>query len=64
MVMSSYSSVLLVTGGSGVTFGIGQAEELIQQISAGKSSVKFIELIWVTQEKGKFHLTISLTHLS
>ncbi|KAL5524840.1 hypothetical protein ACEPAF_9986 [Sanghuangporus sanghuang] len=51
MVMSSYSSVLLVTGGSGVTFGIGQAEELVQHISSGKSAVKFIELVWITQDK-------------
>ncbi|KAL5512661.1 hypothetical protein ACEPAG_2927 [Sanghuangporus baumii] len=50
-VMSSYSSILLVTGGSGVTFGIGQAEELVQHISAGRSAVKFIELVWITQDK-------------
>ncbi|KAL5512662.1 hypothetical protein ACEPAG_2928 [Sanghuangporus baumii] len=52
MVMSSYSSVLLVTGGSGITFGLGAAEELIQDILNGRSSVKFIELVWSTQERG------------
>ncbi|KAL5524839.1 hypothetical protein ACEPAF_9985 [Sanghuangporus sanghuang] len=52
VVMSSYSSVLLVAGGSGITFGLGAAEELIQDILNGRSSVKFIELVWSTQERG------------
>ena len=52
MVMSSYSSVLLVAGGSGITFGLSAAEELVQGVLAGKSAVKFIELVWVTQDKG------------
>ena len=51
MVMSSYSSVLLVAGGSGLTFALSQAEELTQAIVAGKSAVKFIELVWIAQDK-------------
>ncbi|KAI5121034.1 hypothetical protein M0805_008610 [Coniferiporia weirii] len=51
MVMSSYSSVLLVTGGSGVTFALSQAEELVQGIRNGTSALKFLEIVWVTQDK-------------
>ena len=53
MVMSSYSSVLLVCGGSGITFGLATAEELVHDILNGRSPVKFIELVWSTQERGQ-----------
>lgn len=53
MVMSSFSSAMLVGGGSGVTFTLSQAEELVQAVREGKSALKFIEIIWITQDQGK-----------
>ncbi|THH07211.1 hypothetical protein EW145_g3533, partial [Phellinidium pouzarii] len=55
MVMSSYSSVLLVTGGSGVSFALSQAEEIVQDICNGKSAVRFLEVVWVTQTTDSVH---------
>ena len=54
MMMTSYSSAMLVAGGSGATFVLSQAEELVQAVRAGKSSLRFIELVWVTQDQGRF----------
>lgn len=51
MVMSSFTSVLLIGGGSGVTFVLGQAEELVWDIINGRSSVRFVNVIWITQEQ-------------
>ena len=63
MVMSSYSSVLLVSGGSGITFGLGAVEELIMDIRNGRSSVKFIELVWTTQDRGWSFRSVQLNGL-
>ena len=53
MIMSSYTSALLVGGGSGITFVLAQAEELVRDITLGRSSVCHIELIWTTQDEGE-----------
>ncbi|EJD07923.1 uncharacterized protein FOMMEDRAFT_74257 [Fomitiporia mediterranea MF3/22] len=51
MMIASFSSVMLVGGGSGVTFVLSQAEELVQAVQAGKSSLRFIEIVWITQDQ-------------
>lgn len=53
MVLSSYSSVMIVAGGSGVTFALSEAEELVNMLQKGSSRVRFIEIIWNTQDMGK-----------
>jgi len=50
MVLSSYSGVLIITGGSGVTLALSAAEEVVQMVQKGKSNVRFIELVWITQD--------------
>ena len=52
MVLSSYSSVLIVTGGSGVTLALSAAEEMVQMVQKGKSNARFIEIVWTAQGKG------------
>ena len=52
MVLSSYSSVLIVTGGSGVTLALSAAEEMVQMVQKGKSNTRFIEIVWTAQGKG------------
>ena len=51
MVFDSFTSLLLVGGGSGITFPLATAEEVIQAIKAGNSSVRFIELVWAVRER-------------
>lgn len=53
MVMTSFSAVMLIGGGSGITFTLSQAEELVQEARRGVSALKFIEIIWITQDQGK-----------
>lgn len=53
MVLSSYSGVLIVTGGSGVTVALSAAEEIVQMVQQGKSNVHFIEIVWITQDMSK-----------
>lgn len=54
MVLSSYSSTMIVAGGSGVSFALAAAEELMQQAVRRTSRVRFIELIWTVQSEGVF----------
>ncbi|KAI5117123.1 hypothetical protein M0805_007970 [Coniferiporia weirii] len=50
MVMSSFSAAVLVAGGSGITFALSQAEDLVTAVREGKSALKSIDVIWITQD--------------
>jgi ATP-dependent protease HslVU (ClpYQ) peptidase subunit len=54
MVLSSYSSAMIIAGGSGISFALAAAEELMQQAVRRTSRVRFIELVWVVQSQGVF----------
>ena len=54
MVLGSYSAAMIVVGGSGVTFGLSTVAELLQDAAQGMSRTKFIELIWVVQDKSGY----------
>lgn len=60
MVLSSYSGVLIVTGGSGVTVALSAAEEIVQMVQQGKSNVHFIEIVRITQDMSKSDHSLSL----
>ncbi|EGO19873.1 hypothetical protein SERLADRAFT_401128 [Serpula lacrymans var. lacrymans S7.9] len=47
-VMSSYSGAMFVVGGSGVTFALSAAQDLIS--SGSSSRVKVIEIVWTVQD--------------
>ncbi|RXW24355.1 hypothetical protein EST38_g1470 [Candolleomyces aberdarensis] len=47
LVFSSFSSVVLVCGGSGITFGLGMLSDLVKKDLAGECRVKSCELVWV-----------------
>ncbi|KAJ2919424.1 hypothetical protein MD484_g997, partial [Candolleomyces efflorescens] len=53
LVFSSFSSVVLVCGGSGITFGLGMLSDLVKKDLVGECRVKSCELIWVVQEVGR-----------
>ncbi|EMD32448.1 hypothetical protein CERSUDRAFT_88076 [Gelatoporia subvermispora B] len=44
--LNSFSGILLVAGGSGITFALAAAEELIQTVRAGKSRVRHARIVW------------------
>ncbi|KAK2460220.1 hypothetical protein APHAL10511_007755 [Amanita phalloides] len=48
-IFASYSAMFLVTGGSGITFALSTIQELVQKGLRGESSIKVIELVWVSQ---------------
>ena len=51
MIMASYSSAMLVGGGSGVSFVLSMAEELASDLRKQTCSLRFVEIIWITQEE-------------
>lgn len=53
MMVASYSTTLLIGGGSGVSFILAVAEELAMDLRKRKSSMRFLEVIWVTQDRRK-----------
>lgn len=50
VVMASFTSAVIVTGGSGVTFATSSVEELIAQAEVGCARTRSVDLIWVVQE--------------
>ena len=53
IVFASYSAAILICGGSGISFGISIAQELVQRDLEGTSGVRCVELMWVVQDPGK-----------
>ncbi|KDQ57126.1 hypothetical protein JAAARDRAFT_35728 [Jaapia argillacea MUCL 33604] len=49
-VFASYSGALFVAGGSGITFALSGAQDLVLKAMAGESRVKVIEIVWVVQD--------------
>lgn len=47
---SSFSGVLLVAGGSGITFTLGILQDLIMKDREGRSRVNTIQVIWAIQD--------------
>ncbi|KAK2460219.1 hypothetical protein APHAL10511_007754 [Amanita phalloides] len=45
-IFTSYSAVVLVIGGSGITFALSTIQDMVQKDLRGESSVKVIELVW------------------
>ncbi|KAG8988981.1 hypothetical protein FRB90_002460 [Tulasnella sp. 427] len=49
-VLSSFSSAFIVTGGSGITFGLSSVDEIIREAEKGLAKTRLIEFIWVIQD--------------
>ena len=54
---ASYSAVVMVIGGSGITFALSTIQDLVQKGLRGESRVKVIELVWVVQSPGILFLS-------
>ncbi|KAG7086865.1 hypothetical protein E1B28_002786 [Marasmius oreades] len=50
MMFASFSAAVFIVGGSGITFGLSMAQDLIRKDLEGHSRVKVIELIWCVQD--------------
>lgn len=48
-----YSSVMIVCGGSGVSFGIAILEHVVDLIGSGKGKLRRVRLCWVAREYGE-----------
>lgn len=49
-IFASFTSSVIVTGGSGVTFATSAVEELIVQAEQGNAKTRSVDLVWVVQE--------------
>lgn len=51
---ASYSAVVMIIGGSGITFALSIIQDLVQKGLRGESRVKVIELKWVVPNPGLY----------
>ena len=49
--------MMMVTGGSGITFGLSTIEDAIQKATEGKTRIRYAKLIWIIQSRGMLYLT-------
>lgn len=49
-IFASFSGVVIVVGGSGITFALSLVQDLIQKDLQGKSKVKVIDILWTVQD--------------
>ena len=51
--LASFSGVLLVVGGSGISYGLSAAEELVRKATEGTSTVAVLDLVWCVRYSGE-----------
>jgi NAD(P)H-flavin reductase len=54
---STFSSVMIVIGGSGVSFGLAHLEGLVSDCLAGDGRTREVELVWIVREAGQCRLS-------
>jgi len=50
VVFSSYSAAMIVSGGSGITFGLATVKEIMLDAFDKRSHVRLVDLIWVVRD--------------
>ncbi len=50
---TAYSGVVLVAGGSGISYVTGVLYDILQKHASGKSNVRVIEVVWSVTDSGK-----------
>ncbi|TFK24120.1 ferric reductase transmembrane component [Coprinopsis marcescibilis] len=60
MMFASFSAAVLICGGSGITFGLTMMQDLLAKDLKGESRVKYVELVWVTQDANSITPLIQL----
>ena len=56
-IFASYSAVVMIIGGSGITFALSTIQDLVQKGLHDESRVKVIELVWIVQSPGILFLS-------
>lgn len=49
-VFSSFSSALIIAGGSGITFGLSSVDEIIREAEAGLAKTRLVKFVWIIQD--------------
>ena len=49
--LSSYEAVLILAGGSGVSFAISHLLQIIEEAKAGRSRIKNVQIVWMVKSK-------------
>jgi len=52
-VSSLFSSVLVVAGGSGVSFALSVAESVVRDVQSGRGNTKELVVVWSVREPGE-----------
>ena len=55
--LASFSGVLLVVGGSGISYGLAATEELVRKATEGASAVAVLDLVWCVRYSGELSRT-------
>lgn len=50
---TAYSGVVLVAGGSGISYATSVLDDILQKHASGKSNVRVIEVVWSVSDPGK-----------
>lgn len=51
---STFSSVMIVVGGSGISFALAQLEGIVSDCLSGSGRTREVEMVWIVREAGKF----------
>ena len=62
-VSSLFSSVLVVAGGSGVSFALSIAESVIRDVQSGKGRTRELVVVWTVREPGESLNPFAFTHV-
>ncbi len=61
---TAYSGVVLVAGGSGISYATGVLEDILQKHAAGRSNVRVIEVVWSVADPGKRKLPSAMSRVT
>jgi len=60
---STFASVMIVVGGSGVSFALAQLEGIVSDCLAGDGRTREVELVWIVREAGELRFSASVPRL-
>jgi ferric-chelate reductase len=56
VVFSSYSAAMIVSGGSGITFGLAAVKEIMRDAFDKRCHVRLVDLIWVVRDPSAYSI--------
>lgn len=58
---TAYSGVMLVAGGSGISYVMGVLQDILRKHAAGHSNLRVVEVVWCIADPGKWRLRLFRT---